>query len=135
MEEELNPSNIYVIRKKLAILKRAPGQNHFEYYAGKFKVNIWLDKIQEHAANDDNDNILNHSVVHVDLHELSKKDDHLYDWVYLNTDSRFKNYEPIQYDWLPGLHQRYSNGENMPIHHLCELIKYLYKLPNLSAFI
>lgn len=122
------------IRQKLGDLKKAPGQNHFEYYVGKFKINIWLNKIQEPTDDNDNDNILSHDKVDVDLHEVSNRQDQLYNWVYLNTDSRFKDYAPIQYNWIPNLWQQRANGEAMPIHHLCELIKYLDRLSNLSAF-
>lgn len=133
MEEELDPKNIYVIRQNLATLKPAPHQSHYEYYVGKFKLNIWLDKIQEHSANF-SDNILDHATVDVDLHEIANRNDRLYNWVYMDRDERFVDYEPIQYPYLHGFHQKNTSGRDMPILQLCELIKYLYRLSNLTAF-
>lgn len=126
--------DISTIRNNLGNLKKAPAQNHFEYYVGKFKINIWLNKIQEPTDDNDNDNILSHEKVDVDLHEVSNRQDRLYNWVYISTDSRFKDYLPIQYYWIPGRFQLHCNGEDMPILQLCELIKYLDRLSNLNAF-
>jgi len=127
--------DISAIREKLGSLKKAPGQNHFEYYVGKFKINIWLNKIQEPTDDNDSENILTYDKVNVDLYEISNRPSSLYKFVYINSDSRFKNYEPIQYFWVaPNRWRRNANGEEMPIHHLCELIKYLDRLSNLNAF-
>lgn len=137
MQEDLDPKNIHVIRQKLASLKKAPKQNHFEYYIGKFKLNIWLDKIQEHTSPDD-DNILRHAKVNVDVYEIARdRTDRLYNWVYLNRDLRFKDYEPIQSIYDPGdwRNRIRANGQDMPILQLCELIKYLHRLSNLSVFL
>lgn len=131
--EELDPKNISVIRQKLATLKPAPNQTHYEYYVGNFKINIWLDKIQEHAASF-SEKILDHATVNIDVFEISNRDNQLYDWVYLDRDSRFTDYEPIQYSYLPGRYQKKTSGQDMPILQLCELIKYLYRLSNLNAF-
>lgn len=134
MEEELDPKNLHVIRQKLASLKKAPGQGHFEYYVGKFKINIWVDAIQEHTSPDD-DNILLHATVNVDLHEVARdRTDRLYNWVYLSQDVRFKDYEPIKYNVIHGRYTLPASGDKMPILQLCELIKYLYRLSNLTAF-
>lgn len=125
-----NLKNLYVIRHKLADLKKAPSQNHFEYYIDrKFKVAIWTDRIQEHSSPED-DNIVRHPVVDVVLYEVCKKNTRLYDCVYLNQDPRFKDYKPIKYTEFPYM----SNGDKMPINHLCELIIYLHRISKLSAF-
>lgn len=133
MEEELDPKNIYVIRQKLATLNKAPGQNHYEYYAGKFKVSIWTHAIQDPMHEDDS-KILDHATVDIDLHEIANRDDRLYNWVMMHRDIRFIDYEPIQYHYLPDRRLINRSGRDMPILQLCELIKYLYRLSNLTAF-
>lgn len=112
-------------------MKRAPQQSHYEYYTDKFKVVIHTDEVQAH--NDDpNDNIVHHATVDVSLYEVYKKDPsaRLWNWVHMDRDDRFKNYESIKY----GERHTRCDGGKMPLDKLCELIKYLHKLENLSAF-
>lgn len=124
-----NVKNLYIIRRKLAELKKG-NASYFSYYVGKFKVAIWTDRILEHSSPDD-DNIMKHSIVDVNLQEVHRKDNHqLYEYVELERDERFKNYQPIKYKEYSGM----SNGQQMPINQLCELIKYLHRLSNLTAF-
>ncbi len=131
--EDLNDkvSNTYIIRRRLAELKRAPQQSHYEYYTDKFKLVIHTDRVQEHNDNPD-DNIVHHAVLDVSVYEIYRKDPsaRLWDWVHMYRDSRFMNYEPIKY----GERNTRCDGGSMPLDKLCELIKYLHKLDKLSAF-
>lgn len=129
----------YAIRRRLAALHKAPGQNHYEYYVGKFKVNIWTTPIQEHGSIE-NDNISRHVILPtVDLYEVHRNDPtkRLYDMVYMSRDTRFMNYKPIQYPLNPGSPFAVTSctGRNMPLENLCELIRYLHKLEKLSVFL
>lgn len=130
-------SNTYVIRHRLASLSKAPLQNHYEYYVGKFKVVIFTHKMGDHSNHHDpHDCITKHDILQVDLYEVHKADPtkRLWDTVRLSEDERFKDYEPIHYmDMYPG--RRTATGHNMPLNYLCELIRYLHKLEKLSVFL
>lgn len=125
--------NIYVIKRKLSFLKRLHGNSHFEYRTGRFIVKIFTCRIQDvNPLNDDS--ILQHSIVDVLLYEIPKEfvDSTSYSVsvsISLERDIRFANYQPIKYKAFN------SNGDEMPILHLCELIRYLHKLNKLSAFV
>lgn len=131
-------SNPYVIRRRLAELKHAPHQNHYEYYVGRmFKVVIWTIPMGSHDLPMD-DNISKHSILEsVDLYEAAKTPDKLYNWVRMQDDTRFKHYEPIQYPMNPGTPYTIitCTGSKMPLAQCCELIRYLHKLEKLSAFL
>lgn len=93
--------------------------------------------MQDHNL-DMNDNISKHSILEsVDLYEVSKSDKQLYDYVVMVKDDRFSNYEPIKYSLNPGSPWdiKACTGRKMPLENLCELIRYLYKLDKLSAFL
>lgn len=130
-----NTRNLYVVRRKLAELKPHNG-TLYRYFVGNFEVQIFPNEIQDIRPHEKlADNVLKYKTVHITLWEESKKSGQQI--VRLLDDSRFKNYKPIQYN----LHQtpngtlNFSNGDNMPIIHLCELIKYLHRLSNLTAFL
>ncbi len=125
--------NTYVIRQKLADLQKRPGNNHFEYWVGnKFRVNIYTRDIQDLGHEDKEDRITFHDKVDVNVYDIYKDSDGFQraDYIYLDKDSRFRSYQPIQY--LPyGL----SHGREMPLNNLCELIKYLHIISKLTAFL
>jgi hypothetical protein len=127
-----NTKNLYIVRRRLAERTKRPGVPYFEYFVGNFLVKINPNKIQEHKDFGPVDRITHHNVLQVSLYEEKRYDDNrVYDsYVDLEKDSRFKNYKPIKYHEISG----YSDGREMPINHLCELIIYLHRLSNLSAF-
>jgi hypothetical protein len=129
-----NTKNLYVVRRRLAELTKHPGGSCFYYYIGNFILKIFTDRVQEHSVYDPEDRITKHEVVDISLVEVKRfiggQGATTEECVYLEHDSRFKNYTPIKYSEWAG----YSAGREMPINHLCELVKYLHRLSNLSAF-
>lgn len=134
--EEDNLKNVYVIKQKLAELKpiTANTGRRFIYYVGEsFTVNIDLND----GIYDPDDRITKHGDVNIFVYEnlriLLSDGTYKNTQYYLNLDSdpRFKNYKPIQYHEFPWC----NIGKHIPIMYLCELIKYLHRLSNLSAFI
>ena len=142
--EDDNPKNLYVIRRKLAALRMPPGpignHCHYQYSVGDFEVWIYTRKtgIYQSQSNKDrqemieNDSIVKHDKVNVSLYEWQGQDKVKVRYhVDLERDTRFSHYQPIKYAEWPG----YSKGDDMPLPHLCELIKYLYRISNLTAFL
>lgn len=127
-------NNLYVIRRRLAELVKPPGGSCFHYYVGNFIVKIFTDRVQDHVFHGPDDRITRHDIVDIILVEIKRfvggNGATTEEFIGLEQDSRFKNYQPIKYAEWAG----YSHGREMPIHHLCELIKYLHRLSNLSAF-
>ncbi len=130
--EDDNPKNIYVIMRKLADLKPING-TRWEYVVGRFIVNIYPYEIGD-VPPGQVDTPVRHEKVSVVVNETTKSG--VTSSVSLRDDPRFKNYEPIQYNVMvtPNGKINLSNGDNMPILHLCELIRYLHRLSNLTAF-
>lgn len=125
--------NTYVIRRKLAELFKRPGDNHFEYWVGnKFRVNIYVRDIQDLGHEDVNDRVTLHDKVDVNVYDIYKDNDGFQraDYIYLDKDSRFINYEPIKYKPY-GM----TDGREMPLNNLCELIKYLHIISKLTVFL
>lgn len=125
--------NTYVIRRKLGDLRKAFERDHYEYWLGeKYLVRIFTRRIQDVGPPDAEDNILRHSTVDVNVYDLKRDSSGILqaNYVYLEKDSRFANYEPIQYKQYG-----WSDGREMPINHLCELIKYLHIISKLHAFL
>lgn len=118
--------NNRIILQKLSKLIRQHNNPCYIYYIAIFKIEIYTHRIQEHPPLDKLDSILNHEVVDVYVFELNKTN--TFTLIDLEEDIRFANYFPIKYRKWSG----YSTGVEMPITHLCELIKYLYKLSGLS---
>jgi hypothetical protein len=122
--------NLYVIRRRLAELRRLPNESAFKYYVGNFMVCIWTYRVMESPITNPIDRITLHDAVDVSVHEYSKDDNKHPKHIDLEMDSRFAHYTPIKYrEW-----QGYSSGKEMPLAHLCELIKYLHRLSNLLIF-
>jgi len=132
--EDDHPKNLYVIRRKLAALQKILGRNHYEYYVGNFSLVIFTYPVQEMPPAEP-DSIVKHNTVSVNLRETNKSG--MTTSISLRDDSRFRNYEPIQYNVVqtPTGLTNLSDGQAMPISHLCELIRYLHRLSNLTAFI
>lgn len=132
--EDINDytKSLYIIRRRLAERTKRPGLDYFDYFVGDFLVKINSNRIQEHKDFGPNDRITYHDVLNVTLYEAERDSaGRPYEaYIDLERDSRFKNYQSIKYDKIPG----YSVGSEMPINHLCELIIYLHRLSNLSAF-
>jgi hypothetical protein len=129
--DELN--NTYVIRRRLAELTREDNKTSFTYYVGDFMVDIYTTDIHDNKFPPEDDRVTKHSKLEVALWELQRSkltNKPLYSTVFLEVDSRFKNYQPIKYHEFPG----YSDGRNMPLNHLCELIRHLHKLTKLAVF-
>lgn len=127
-----NTKNFYIARRRLAALEKRNG--HFEYWVGGFGLKIFTDKIQEHASPED-DRITLHNKLDVHLYELVRDKDgsgrKVESYVHLEKDPRFSEYEPIKYHKYAGL----SDGSNMPIDKLCELVIYLHRLQKIIAFL
>ena len=143
-DKEENAKNIYVIKHKLGGLTRGPTENHFEWPIGHFVVKIYPKEIQDPSSSPylylppptgrtakKPDCILRYEQVDVHVEESSPNAPPSY--VSLNTDQRFKDFKPIQYNFTQGYNL--SDGRGMPIIHLCELIRYLYRISNLTAFL
>lgn len=123
-----NTKNLYIIRRRLAERVQRPGVPFFDYFVGNFVI-----KIRTPApSSNTNDRITFHDILEVSLYEEQRASNgRLYDSpISLERDSRFQNYKPIKYHETVG----FSDGRKMPINHLCELIIYLHRLSNLSAF-
>jgi hypothetical protein len=131
LDQEEYAKNIYVIRHKLAELK--PSHGRYEYSVGRFTVHMYTYDMQDVPSEPAN-NILRYQTVNVVLNETTVSG--ITSSVSIRDDSRFKNYEPIQYNVIktPTGCVNISNGDSMPMLHLCELIRYLHRLSNLTAF-
>lgn len=129
--QDENAKNIYVIKHKLSDLKKGSYQNHFEWKIGFYTIQIYTDR-----ANARDDIITLHEVVEVVLYEDVNHGKNV-SIIGLNLDSRFRNYKPIMYNMVetPNGIVNLSNGKEMPIIYLCELIRYLYRLTNLTVFL
>ena len=125
-DKEENAKNIYVIRHKLADLKEYGGSYTMD--VGPFKIILYGTKTVAKYSN-----VLQYEKLHV---TLSEKNGQYYSHVDLREDVRFKDYKPIQYNTFEGPNGtvNFSDGRDMPILHLCELIKLLTRLSNLTAF-
>ena len=136
--KEENQKNIYVIKHKLAELKKYPNASDWEWNIGDFRVVIRVPEEDYWKARDNkDDSIVKHDKLDVTLYEASKANPSLTNYVNLRDDPRFKSYKPIQYNTLdlPGGAINLSDGQGMPLINLCELIRYLHRLSNLTAFL
>lgn len=128
--EDEFPKNLYVIRRKLAVLRKPPGYGDWQYDVGNFRLSI----LPAFGEDKETDCLLDFEKVDVSITERNKNGNSKF--VTLREDSRFKNYEPVMYDVIktPNGIINMSNGHGMPIPTLLELIKYLHRLTNLTAF-
>lgn len=132
--EDEYPKNLYVIRRKLAELRSIRSPGHYEYVVGRFTVHIFSYETQDVPSKDRADNLLKHERVNVVLNEVDKSGKT--SSISLRDDPLFRSYQPIWYDVIetPNGKINVGNGDRMPINTLCELIKYLHRLTNLTAF-
>lgn len=128
VDEKEHERNFYLIKRKLSSLKKNLIKHCFYYYVGNFTVHIFTQHVQEEGNKDIDECLTKYDTVNVNVYEATKNKTESI--IRLEYDDRFKDYKPIQYAY-PG----YSNGIDMPINHLCELVRYLHKLSNLSAFL
>lgn len=135
-----NEKNLFVIKQKLSEIQLTPHDTCYHYYVDNFVIKIWTKTVKDQYlyVNLKDDRITLHETVHIGLYEKIRtkcgtpEDFRLLEiYIDLEKDSRFKDYKPIKYHQLSG----YSTGDHMPIITLCELIKYLYRLSNLTAFL
>lgn len=141
LDQEENQKNIYVIRRKLAALNPVPGRNFYEWEVERYLVRIF----PPNRASVRDEGILFWEEVDVQLIELHKHPEQsnlTYDstievYIDLRSDPTFKDYKPIQYNVVttPNVVINLGNGDDMPILQLCELIRYLYRLTSLTAFL
>lgn len=134
--EDINEDikNLYIIRRRLAELTKKPGASCFHYYVGHFIVKIFTDRVQEHNNQKTDERVTHYDIVDINLIEIVRIDNtetNTEKFINLEADDRFKNYQPIKYSEFSG----YSYGDKIPIKNLCELIKYLHRISNLSAFL
>jgi len=132
-DKEEHAKNLYVIKHKLGDLKKVPYGNHFEWQIGHYVVKIFC------AKHGDPSPLFITQCEKVDVHvyEVSRREgkeqEKLLD---LLNEPLFKNYKPIQYNTIqtPNGTINLSDGSEIPITYLCELIRYLHRLANLSVF-
>lgn len=133
LDKEENAKNIYVIRRKLATLK-STNSSYYEYdVGGRFSVRMW-------AKNDGRSCVLNHETIDTNVIEWGPKDDEsetrVGTYLDLRTDPRLKDFKPIWYKTFDGPNGTINlgDGKDMPIAHICELIRLLHRLANLTVF-
>ena len=139
MQAEENAKNIYVIKHKLSELQLKPGMNCYNYHVGKFIVRIFTPKSRKavhSTAIQEHERITNHKEVTVNLCEIRNMkdlDDHhigtYENPINLAKDERFNSLDVIKKD------DYYNSGSKMSVLRLCELIRHLYRLSNLTAFL
>jgi hypothetical protein len=134
--KEEHAKNIYVIKHNLNDLKMKPGTFYYELEIGPFILQIFADKVHGFPKY-----LAQCEMVDVRLYELERKEEGKaqgFHSLVLNHDPRFKNYKPIMYNFWTNPNDGHiinmSSGDNMPILYLCELIRYLHRLANLTAF-
>lgn len=130
--KEEHAKNLYVIRHKLGDLKPLWG-GHFEWQIGHYLVKIFG------APHGDPQPKYVTQCEKVDVHvyEVSRREEGSQEkMINLLDDPLFKNYKPIQYNVIqtPNGTINLSDGAEIPINYLCELIKYLHRLSNLAIF-
>jgi hypothetical protein len=123
-----NTRNLYLIRRQLADTKKNIDTQRFDFYVGDWHLIIDPNPFMEHVDYGDDDRITKHELLDVYLYEKNKLNNDS-NYISLDLDYRFIGYKPIKYNEYGS-----SNGERIPINHLCELVKYLYRLSNLSVF-
>lgn len=125
-------NNTYVIRRRLADL--TPIDGWYYYFVGDFILKILVESERQYSRSSGKSCSLvtRDTLDEVDLFEIQrlKNGTKCQSFVSLDRDVRFKNYQPIKYNVLPG----YSTGKDMPAQCLCELVRYLHKITKLSAF-
>lgn len=130
--EDNNPKNLYVIGRRLAALKKPVGFGDWQLTIGPFFLSIMPPSFRGRQAQ--GDSIIDLKEVDISLREIDQRNNSSY--VSIREDHRFKDYKPIMYNTFEGPNGlvNMSDGHRMPILQLMELIKYLHRLANLTAF-
>lgn len=129
MIEDVN--NVDSIKEYLSELKLPKSRGHFCYYVGFFILYIFPSTSEGNTIFTGEERITHHEKLDISLYESKRGETDVYfALVDLEKDLRFINYQPIKYNKYVGL----SSGIDIPIIHLCELIKYLHRLCNLTSF-
>lgn len=121
----------YVIRRRLGDLRSVDSALRWEYWIdNKFQVCLFGDRIQDPREAAPNSAPTHFQTLDVNVYDI-KRDESGETKTYINlvTDSRFYNYQPIKYK-----QHGHSDGDDMPLHVVCELIAYLHTISKLSAF-
>lgn len=128
--EDDNPKNLYVIRRKLAALHPGVGGSWF-MTIGNFNLRIL---VPFNEPGREKSCVLDYKKIDANLIEYNKGGG--YNFVDLRSDPRFSSYQPILYDTYksPNSIINMGDGHGMPILQLMELIRYLHRLSNLTAF-
>jgi hypothetical protein len=136
---EENSKNIYVIKHKLSELRLKPGMNCYNYQVGKFIVRIFTTRSKRlHSTTSrEYDRITQHEEVRVNLYETKRLVD-----THMSVARDIGTYEnPINImkderfqAWTLTVPEPFAHSK-MTVIQLCELIKYLYRLSNLTAFL
>jgi hypothetical protein len=127
-------TEIEEIKQKLDQLQLVPFTNYFIWDADYFLIYIWPHRYSDTLVSGSK-LLSTYSKVDIILYERTGIDSASY--ISLRTDPRFKDYEPIQYNviYTPnGSILTAADGNDIPINHLCELIRYIERLTNLVAF-
>ena len=126
--------DIKAIREKLGTMKKVPGRDFYAWKAGRFMLHIFTSP----RSFQTDETILRHETVDINVNEvwISPLGNQITNYISIRDDEPFKYYEPIQYNTVitPNGRINLSDGRDMPIAHLCELIRYLHRLSNLTAF-
>lgn len=131
--KEEHAKNLYVIKHKLADLKPVPWSGHFEWDIGHYRVKIFGAKHGDPTPK----YLTLCEKVDVHVYEVSRREGKEQEKLLnLLEESLFKNYKPIQYNVITTPHGTInrSDGQDIPLTYLCELIRYLHRLANLAVF-
>jgi hypothetical protein len=135
-DKEEHAKNIYVIKHKLADLKMPPYTNHYEWQIGSYLIKMFPTQDQDHLG-EPPQYLTQYEKVDVQVYKVSKRKGNNQEKIIdLQSDPLFCKYRPIMYNTFEGPHGtvNLSNGRDMPMYHLCELIRYLHRLANLAVF-
>lgn len=125
-----NVKNLYIIKRRLSNVKKNR-HGYFEYFVGNNYV-VKIYPIEKFPIPPET--VTLHKTVNAYVYELERDKSDNSRWnenfIRIEQDPKFKNYKPIQYAEFPWN----NDGTKMPILQLCELIKYLHRLANLTVF-
>lgn len=141
------PPSIEHIREYLKHWQVKKNSTFYELGVGRYLIRVWTPTSKSHNFRDEalkHDRISIHPTVDVHLIELHKhpnQDSLPYDGtIEVHLDLRevepFKSNQDLWYKTFrsPNGLINLGNGDDMPVTQLCELIRFLHRLSNLSAF-
>ena len=123
--------DIVAIEQHLSQVRLPTGRHFFWYSVGDFAIWIHPCRSDGFGSFCETDRITQYEKVDIALYENRRQEDGYLclEGVDLEYDIRFAHYQPIKYS-----HEVLSTGTDMPVTHLCQLIKYLHRLCHLTAF-